>query len=82
MYGLTSQLRRAAISVPSNIAESKGRRSDRELIQFLRHARGSLFEIETQLEIGVRLGYSTKEERDPVRNEAARVGQMLNGLIR
>ena len=82
MYGLTSQLRRAAVSVPSNIAEGKGRSSDRELIQFLCHSRGSLFEIETQLAIGERLGYGKREEYGSVRNETARVGRMLNGLIR
>src|SRR5579863_9769822 len=81
-YGLTSQIRRAAVSVPSNIAEGKGRSSDKELIQFLCHSRGSLFEIETQLAIGERLGYSTKEECDEVRGETARIGQMINGLIR
>ena len=82
MYGLTSQLRRAAVSVPSNIAEGKGRFSERELPQFLSHARGSLFEIETQLQLAQKLGYITKEESEPLLREAARVGQMLNGLIR
>src|ERR1044071_5348514 len=82
MYGLKSQLRRAAVSVPSNIAEGKGRSSDRELIQFLCHARGSLFEVETQLEIAERLTYITKEECEPLQREVAGVGQMLNGLIR
>jgi four helix bundle protein len=81
-YGLTSQMRRAAVSVPSNIAEGKGRASDKELIQFLCHSRGSLFEIETQLAIGEQLGYSTTEDGNAVRREAARIGQMLNGLIR
>jgi four helix bundle protein len=81
-YGLTSQMRRAAVSVPSNIAEGKGRASDKELIQFLCHSRGSLFEIETQLTIGERLGYSTSEECNEVRRETARIGQMINGLIR
>jgi four helix bundle protein len=81
-YGLTSQLRRAAVSVPSNIAEGKGRSSDKELIQFLCHSRGSLFEIETQLAIGERLGYSPTKDCDVVRNETARIGQMLSGLIR
>src|SRR5689334_5395166 len=56
-YGVTSQLRRAAVSVVSNIAEGKGRHSDKELTQFLCHARGSLFEIETQISIANRLGY-------------------------
>lgn len=82
MYDLTSQLRHSAVSVPSNIAEGKGRSSDKELIQFLCHARRSLFEVETQLEIAERLTYVTKEECDSLRREATRVAQMLNGLIR
>ena len=81
-YGLTSQMRRAAVSVPSNIAEGKGRLSDKELIRFLCNSRGSLFEIETQLAIGEQLGYSTTEECNAIRRETARVGQMLNGLMR
>ncbi|HSY90519.1 MAG TPA: four helix bundle protein, partial [Candidatus Binatus sp.] len=74
--------RRASVSIPSNIAEGKGRSSDKELIQFLCHSRGSLFEIETQLAIAEQLGYSTTEDCDAVQREAARIGQMLNGLIR
>jgi four helix bundle protein len=57
-YGLTSQLRRAAVSVPNNIAEGKGRSSDRELVQFLNHARGSLYELQTQIQLARRLKYS------------------------
>ena len=57
MFGLTSQLRRAAVSIASNIAEGKGRRTDREFLQFLHHARGSVFEVETQLTIASRLAY-------------------------
>src|SRR5579864_3696103 len=68
-YGLVSQLRRAAVSVPSNIAEGKGRASDKELIYFLCNARGSVFEIETQLTIGEQLGYSTAEDLNTVRRE-------------
>lgn len=74
-------MRRAAVSVPGNIAEGKGRASDKELIQFLCHSRGSLFEIETQLTIGERLGYSTTEHCAEARRETARIGQMINGLI-
>ena len=81
-YGLTSQMRRAAVSVASNIAEGKGRSSDKELIHFLCNSRGSLFEIETQLTIGEQLGYSTPEDCNAVRREIARIGQMLNGLMR
>jgi four helix bundle protein len=82
LYGLTSQLRRAAVSVPSNIAEGKGRSSDKELVQFLNHSRGSLFEIETQIAIARRLSYIQAEPCDAILLQASRVGQLLNGLIR
>lgn len=82
IYGLTSQLRRAAVSVPSNIAEGNGRSSDRELIQFLCHARGSIFEVGTQLKLAERLGYLKSEEQEDLSREVARIGQMLNGLMR
>jgi len=81
-YGLTSQMRRAAVSVASNIAEGKGRASDRELAQFLRLSRGSVFELETQLAICRRLGYGTEGDCAATKKDLARVGQMLNGLIR
>ncbi len=57
LYGLTNQIRRAAVSIPSNIAEGSGRKGDKELLQFLSVALGSLAEVETQLLIAVRLGY-------------------------
>lgn len=57
MYGLTSQMRRSAVSVPSNIAEGKGRHTNPEFCQFLIHARGSLLELETQIQIAGDLGY-------------------------
>jgi four helix bundle protein len=82
IYGLTSQTRRAAVSIASNIAEGKGRSSDRELVQFLCHSRGSLFEVETQLALAQRLGYATKEQYEALRDETAKIGRMLNGLIR
>ena len=82
VYGLASQLRRAAVSIPSNIAEGKGRSSDRELIQFLNHARGSLYEVQTQIKIGKRLGYLSERDARALEAEAARVGKVLNGLIR
>jgi four helix bundle protein len=81
-YGLTIQLRRAAVSVPSNIAEGKGRSSDKELAQFLCHSRGSLFEIETQINLTRRLGYLDTQEAEAVLRNTARVGQLLNGLLR
>jgi four helix bundle protein len=81
-YGLTIQLRRAAVSVPSNIAEGKGRSSDKELAQFLCHSRGSLFEIETQINLARRLGDLETQEAEAVLRNTARVGQLLNGLLR
>ncbi len=70
------------MSVPSNIAEGKGRSSEKELAQFLCHSRGSLFEIETQLTLARRLGYIDAAKTDAVLRKAARVGQLLNGLLR
>ena len=66
LYGLSSQIRRAAVSVPSNIAEGKGRSTDKELVLFLHHARGSLLEVETQLLIarGLKYGLEGKLETD------------------
>jgi four helix bundle protein len=82
LYTLTSQLRRAAVSVPSNIAEGKGRSSEKDLIQFLNYSRGSLFEIETQIALARRLGYLNAEHAARLLQQTARVGQLLNGLLR
>jgi four helix bundle protein len=81
-YGLTNQLRRAAVSVPSNIAEGKGRYSRREFAQFLANARGSLCEVETQLEIGRNLGYLAADSFVEIEGQAREVGRVLNGLIK
>jgi four helix bundle protein len=78
-YCLTNQLRRAAVSVPSNVAEGKGRSSDRELIQFLNHARGSLYEVQTQIKIASRLHYLDANIAETLDTQAAKVGQLLNG---
>jgi four helix bundle protein len=80
-YGLVAQMRRAAVSVPSNIAEGKGRHSHRELTQFLLTARGSLLELETQALISERLGYLTKADAGELAKRSAEVGRLLNGLI-
>jgi four helix bundle protein len=82
LYGLAGQLRRAAVSVPSNIAEGKGRRTDREFLLFLHHARGSVFEVETQLTIAGRLGYISETELGELDNSAGEIAKMLNGLIK
>jgi four helix bundle protein len=80
-YGLTGQLRRAAISVPSNIAEGQARYSRREFYRFLTLARGSLAEIETQLAIAHSLDYIRQETSDRLLAKAAELGRILNGLI-
>jgi four helix bundle protein len=81
VFGLKSQMRRAAVSVPSNIAEGQGRASRGEFLQFLGHARGSLYEVETQLVVAARLDYIAVAERDALLMEAQQLGRILNGLI-
>jgi four helix bundle protein len=81
MYGLASQLRRAAVSVPSNIAEGQGRASTGEFIQFLCHARGSLFELETQITVANNLAYLSNVQRDVLIERVSELGKILNGLI-
>jgi four helix bundle protein len=81
IYGLTSQMRRSAVSVPSNIAEGKGRSSRRELLQFLFHARGSLLELRTQITISYELGFLSPIEGKNPTDRANEVGRLLNGLI-
>jgi len=82
MFGLTSQLRRTAVSVASNIAEGEGRSSDRELSQFLAVARGSVFEIETQIAIASGLGLVAEPQSQELLKRCGEVGRLLNGLIR
>jgi four helix bundle protein len=82
LYGLTAQIRRSAISIPSNIAEGIGRHSDREFSQFLRHARGSILELETQLLIGQRLKYVDDSAAEQLMKQTAEIGRMLNGLLK
>ena len=79
-YGLTSQIRRAAVSVPSNIAEGAARGSKREFIRFLRIALGSLAELETQLLIAINLEYL--KDTDTLDREIIKIRKMLLGLIR
>lgn len=79
LYGLTSQIRRASISIPSNIAEGAGRKNTKEFIQFLYFSLGSASEIETQIEIASRLGYieDSKEYLDHLDS----IRKMLSGLM-
>ena len=82
LYGLVSQLRRAAVSVPSNIAEGHSRVSTGEFRQFLGHAQGSLVEIETQLLIANRLRYINADETAKLLRHRDEIGRMLTGLLR
>lgn len=79
-FALCSQIRRAAISIPSNIAEGAGRRTTKEFIAFAHTARGSLGELETQIELASRVGLPLKLETWAPRLDE--VGKLLNGLIR
>ncbi len=81
LYGLTNQMRRAAVSVPSNIAEGKGRSTDKDMSLFLCHARGSLFELNTQVLIAQHLEYMRPEEAETAGKLVAEVGRLPNGLI-
>jgi len=81
IYGLTSQRRRAAISVASNIAEGQGRLTKGEFQQFLGHARGSLLELETQIAIAFDLGYVDTRRSSAIESKTAEVNRLLNGLI-
>src|SRR5437763_16197525 len=74
MYGLTSQLRRAAVSIPSNIAEGQAHYTNPEFVRFLRHARGSLAEIETQLLIAQGRGYVSEGETGDLVAQVRRIG--------
>ena len=80
-YGLISQLRRASVSIASNIAEGQGRLTEGEFRHFLGHARGSLLEVETQFVIAEKLGYVTIEQLNAIEERSGRVGRLLNGLI-
>jgi four helix bundle protein len=82
LYGLTSQVRRAAVSIPSNIAEGQGRENSGSFIQFLRIAQGSLKEVETQLLLAVRIGLMTDEDVAPAMAMCDELGKMTRALIR
>lgn len=81
-YGLASQLQRAAVSVPSNIAEGRQRQHSKEFLQHLSIAYASLAEVETHVQIAGRLNYADKNQINSVLDKTAEIGRMLNGLRR
>ncbi len=82
LFGLVAQLRRAAVSVPANIAEGQGRHTTRDFLQFLSIAGGSLKETETHVLIAKRLGYLAQDAASEAITLAAEVGRLKNGLVR
>jgi len=82
VYGLTSQIRRCAASIPANIAEGQGRRLFGEFLQFLGNARGSLLELDTHLEIAQRLCMLSEEVHSALMGQLIEVRKLLNGLMR
>ena len=82
LYGLVSQIRRSAVSIPSNIAEGYGRYSTNDYIRFLQIAIGSLYEFQTQLEIGLNLGYLSKDIYEKVYEQSREIERMLSSLIK
>ena len=82
IYGLTSQIRRAAVSVPSNIAEGQGRDSTREFLHHLSIAYGSLMEVETQILIAESLAYMGQAETKTILERTSETGRVINGLAR
>jgi len=82
MFGLTSQLRRSAVSIPSNIAEGQGRGSDKSFAVFFTQAQGSLYELETQIELARNLRMMSAEQAAQILTEASEIGRMIHGLLR
>jgi four helix bundle protein len=82
IYGLTNQMRRAAVSIPSNIAEGQGRLSKGGFKQFLGHARGSVFELESQVLIARNLEYLNAENATCLLQQIDELGRILNGLLK
>ncbi len=82
MYGLTGQIRRCAVSIPSNIAEGCGRRTSADTIQFLHISRGSLYELETQLFIALDQEYLDKEDFNLMFKQVLKCKKLINGFIK
>src|SRR6266850_918702 len=81
-YGLTSQIRRAAVSIPANLAEGAGRRSSKEFAHFLSNSQGSASELETELIIANRLGYLDETTFAKLIDQLERIGRLITGLVR
>ena len=81
LYSLTNQMQRAAVSIPSNIAEGQAHFSRREFLHYLQHARGSLAELETQIIIAGRLNYLTSQNSQGLLQHSSDLGKIMNGLI-
>ena len=82
IFGLTSQMRRAAISVPSNIAEGHGLATEKQFVHSLCQARGSLYELHTQIEVAMRLEYLRTQDGASLIEECGSIARMLNALLR
>jgi len=80
-FGLTSQIRRSAVSIPSNIAEGAARQTNKELVNFLHVSQGSLSELDTQLDIAYELKYISGEDQQDLDNMMVRIDKMLSRLI-
>ncbi|MCQ2975821.1 MAG: four helix bundle protein [Bacteroidales bacterium] len=81
LYGIISQMKRASISIPSNISEGFGRHSKNDFAKFLLIARGSLFELQTQIELSLRLNFINKNQYDNFNSLSTDVEKLLNGLL-
>ena len=82
IYGLVSQMRRCAVSIPSNIAEGYGRRATADFVRFLQIALGSLFELQTQMEVSLNLSYLDRINYDDLFEKSREIERMLTSLIR
>ena len=81
-FGLVSQMRRAAVSIPSNIAEGQARHTTGEFVQFISHAEGSVAELSTQFQLAIELGFLAREQATPVVSLLDELRRMLNSLRR
>jgi len=82
VYALTSQIRRAAVSIPSNVAEGQGRRTTRDFLYFLSVANGSVKEVETQVIVSERLGYLDEPKKSQLIDLTTEVGRLISGLTK